>query len=69
MDLALALGGTSSLSLFGCWTDASLGTGPRRRSVLGNISALGPTSGAIQAKATTSTSTSVSSFKAELDVC
>ena len=66
MDLPLVLGGTSPLSLFG-WTDASLGTGPRRRSVLGNISALGPQSGAIQAKATTSTSTSLSSFEAELD--
>jgi hypothetical protein len=66
MDLPLVLGGTSPLSLFG-WTDASLGTGPRRRSVLGNISALGPQSGAIQAKATTSTSTCLSSFEAELD--
>ena len=66
MDLPLVLGGTSPLSLFG-WTDASLGTGPCCRSVLGNISDLGPTSGAIQAKATTSTSTCVSSFEAELD--
>ena len=57
---------TSPLTLFG-WTDASLGTGPRRRSVLGNISALGPNSGAIQAKATTSTATCLSSFEAELD--
>jgi hypothetical protein len=46
MDLPLVLGGTSPLTLCG-WTDASLGTGPRRRSVLGNISALGPNSGAI----------------------
>ena len=66
MGLPLVLGGTSPLSLFG-WTDASLGTGPRRRSVLGNISALGPTSGAIQAKATTSTATCLSCFEAELD--
>ena len=66
MDLPLVLGGTSPLTLFG-WTDASLGTGPRRRSVLGNISALGPNSGAIQAKATTSTATCLSSFEAELD--
>ena len=50
MDLPLVLGGTSPLTLFG-WTDASLGTGPRRRSVLGNISVFGPNSGAVQAKA------------------
>jgi hypothetical protein len=66
MDLPLVLGGTSPLTLFG-WTDASLGTGPRRRSVLGNISTLGPNSGAIQAKATTSTATCLSSFEAKLD--
>ena len=48
MDLPLVLGGTSPLTLFG-WTDASLGTVPRRRSVLGSISAPGPTSVAIQA--------------------
>jgi hypothetical protein len=66
IDLPLVLGGTSPLSLFG-WTDASLGTGPRRRSLLGNISALGPQSGTIQAKATTPTSTCLSSFEAELD--
>jgi hypothetical protein len=66
IDLPLVLGGTSPISLTG-WTDASLGTGPRRRSVLGHITALGPDSGAIQAKATTSTSTCLSSFEAELD--
>jgi hypothetical protein len=66
IDLTLVLGGTAPLCLNG-WTDASLGTGPCRRSVLSNISALDPQSGAIQTKATTSTSTCLSNFEAELD--
>ena len=66
IDLPLVLGGQSPLQLHG-WADASLGTGPRRRSVIGEIAALGPSSGAVHAKATTSTSTCTSSFEAELD--
>jgi hypothetical protein len=66
LDLPLVLGGISPLQLHG-WADASLGTGPRRRSVIGEIATLGPSSGAIHAKATTSTSTCTSSFEAELD--
>ena len=66
IDLPLVLGGISPLQLHG-WADASLGTGPRRRSVIGEIATLGPSSGAIHAKATTSTSTCTSSFEAELD--
>jgi hypothetical protein len=66
IDLPLVLGGLSPPQLHG-WADASLGTGPRRRSVIGEIAALGPASGAVHAKATTSTSTCTSSFEAELD--
>ena len=66
INLPLVLGGQSPLQLHG-WADASLGTGPRRRSVIGEIATLGPSSGAVHAKATTSTSTCTSSFEAELD--
>jgi hypothetical protein len=48
-------------------TDASLATGPRRRSILGSMIAFGLDSGAVHAKATTSESTCLSSFEAELD--
>ena len=65
-DLPLVLGGASAISIDGN-TDASLATGPRRRSILGSMVSLGPASGAVYAKATTSGSTCLSSFEAELD--
>ena len=65
-DLPLVLGGTSPVSIRSN-TDASLATGPRRRSILGSMVALGLDSGAVHAKATTSGSTCLSSFEAELD--
>ena len=48
-------------------TDASLATGPRRRSILGSMVTLGLNSGAVHAQAKTSGSTCLSSFEAELD--
>ena len=65
-DLPLVLGGTSPISILSN-TDASLATGPRRRSILGSMVTLGLNSGAVHAKATTSGSTCLSSFEAELD--
>ena len=65
-DIPLVLGGTSPISIRSN-TDASLATGPRRRSILGSMVALGLDSGAVHAKATTSGSTCLSSFEAELD--
>ena len=66
IHLPLVLGGGSPPSIH-AYTDASLATGPRRRSVLGSLVTLGPQSGAVHAKATTSGSTCLSSFEAELD--
>ena len=65
-NIPLVLGGTSPVSIRSN-TDASLATGPRRRSILGSMVALGLDSGAVHAKATTSGSTCLSSFEAELD--
>jgi hypothetical protein len=67
VKLPLVLGGLNPPPQLHGWADASLGTGPRRRSMIGEIAALGPSSGAVHAKATTSTSTCTSSFEAELD--
>lgn len=68
VDVPLVLGGTGK---FGVQTesDASLGTGPKGRSVLGQITRLGDGAGAVTAKATASTLTHCSSFEAELDAC
>ena len=65
-DLPLVLGGTSPVSIWSN-TDASLAKRPRRRSILGSMVALGLDSGVVHAKATTSGSTCLSSFEAELD--
>ncbi len=65
-NIPLVLGGTSPVSIRSN-TDASLATGPRRRSILGSMVALGLDSGAVHAKATTSGSACLSSFEAELD--
>jgi len=58
--------GTTPVSILAN-TDASLATGPRRRSITGKMIALGLNSGAVHAKASTSGSTCLSSFEAELD--
>jgi hypothetical protein len=64
--IPLVLGGTSAVSIRSN-TDASLATGPRHRSILGFMVALGLNSGAVHTKATTSGSTCLSSFEAKLD--
>ena len=65
-DIPLVLGGSSPVSIRSNTDDASLATGPRRRSILGSMVALGLDSGAVHAKATTSGSTCLSSFEAEM---
>jgi hypothetical protein len=66
-NIPLVLGGDTSPVSIRSNTDASLATGPHRRSILGFMVALGLDSGAVHAKATTSGSTYLSSFEAELD--
>eukprot|EP01034_Spumella_vulgaris_P020585 gene20585-26386_t len=59
-------GGSSKLQVT-AYTDASLGTAAKGRSVLGHLVKLNAESGAIHAKATASQSVHLSSFEAELD--
>ena len=49
------------------YTDASLGTGPKSKSVLGSIVKLNEDAGAIVSKASAGQCVSLSSFEAELD--
>jgi hypothetical protein len=69
-DLPLVLGGPLSednkIQLTG-YSDASLGTGPKGRSVKAHMFKLGEKAGSIVAKSGTSTSVYTSSFEAELD--
>eukprot|EP01038_Epipyxis_sp_PR26KG_P018206 gene18206-25611_t len=66
--LPLVLGGTEQLQLHG-YTDASLGTGPKSKSILGTIAKLNENAagGAIISKASAGQCVSLSSFEAELD--
>lgn len=68
MDVPLVLGGKGKLGVV-TESDASLGTAPKGRSVLGQITRLGEGAGAVTAKTTASTLTHCSSFEAELDAC
>lgn len=68
VDVPLVLGGKGKLGVL-TESDASLGTAPKGRSVLGQITRLGVGAGAVTAKATASTLTHCSSFEAELDAC
>lgn len=67
-DVPLVLGGKGKLGVL-TESDASLGTAPKGRSVLGQITRLGEGAGAVTAKTTASTLTHCSSFEAELDAC
>lgn len=64
--LPLVLGGTDPIRIHN-WTDSSLGTAPKRRSVLAHVSKLSSTSGAIAAKCNASSLTHMASFTSELD--
>jgi hypothetical protein len=65
-ELPLVLGGSDELMLNG-YTDASLGTAPKGRSVIGNINKLNPDAGAVTAKCTATSLVHTASFEAELD--
>lgn len=68
-DMPLVLGGKAEMHLTG-YVDASLGTGPKGRSIIGEIYKLNPDAGAICAKSSTSLAVDLSSFEAELEgVC
>jgi hypothetical protein len=66
--LPLVLGSIELLELIG-YSDASLGTGPKSRSIAGQLLKMNSKGGAIFAKAVATTSVRLSSFEAELDAC
>ncbi len=65
-QIPLVLGG-SPLIQINTYTDSSLATGPKRRSISGQLTRLNSNAGAIHAKSHATTSTRMSSFEAELD--
>ena len=66
IDLPLVLGGKYKTQLIS-YTDASLGTGPKGRSIIGSITKLNDYAGAISATSTATTNVYLSSFESELD--
>ena len=66
VNLPLVLGGKYTTSIIS-YTDASLGTGPKGRSIIGSIHKLNEKAGAISASATATTNVYLSSFESELD--
>jgi hypothetical protein len=66
IDIPLVLGGKHKIQIYG-FTDASLGTGPKSRSITAEIIALNEFAGAIYAKSTASQIIALSSFECELD--
>ena len=65
-DLPLVLGGSSELQIT-AYTDASVGTAAKGRSVIGHLVKLNASAGAIYAKSTATQGVHLSSFEAELD--
>ena len=65
-ELPLVLGGTSEVNTV-TYTDASLGTGPKGRSVIGNMTKLNERAGAVSAHSKATNVVFTSSFEAELD--
>ena len=65
-DLPLVLGGSSEL-IATTYTDASLGTAPRGRSVVSNMTKLNDKAGAVSAQTKATNVVFISSFKTELD--
>jgi hypothetical protein len=66
INIPLVLGGKHKIQING-FTDASLGTGPKSRSITAEIIALNEFAGAIYAKSTASQIVALSSFECELD--
>jgi hypothetical protein len=65
-DLPLVLGGNYDLDMH-IYTDASLGTGPKGRSVVSSFARLNKVAGAVSAKTEATKTVFTSSFEAELD--
>ncbi|CAM9944435.1 unnamed protein product [Sphacelaria rigidula] len=68
IDIPLVLGGSDDVGIIGS-TDASLGTGPKGRSISAVFMRLGDKSGGVIAKSNAGHTVSLSSFEAELDAC
>ena len=68
IDIPLVLGGNDDVGIIGA-TDASLGTGPKGRSISSVFMRLGSKSGGVIAKSNAGHTVSLSSFEAELDAC
>lgn len=66
VDLPLVLGGKYKTAIIS-YTDASLGTGPKGRSITGSIHKLNEKAGAISATTSATTNVYLSSFESELD--
>ena len=66
VDIPLVLGGSDSIGIH-TYTDASLGTAPKGRSVIANLTKLSPKAGAINAKTSATTNVYLASFESELD--
>ena len=65
-DLPLVLGGSTEVNAV-TFSDASLGTGPKGRSVLGNLTKLNEKAGAVSANSKATNVVFTSSFEVELD--
>lgn len=68
IDVPLVLGGTEDVGVIAA-SDASLGTGPKGRSISAVFVRLGKTAGGVMAKSKAGQCVSLSSFEAELDAC
>jgi len=66
--IPLVLGGKDGIEVI-THCDSSLGTGPRGRSIIGNMTQLGSRSGAIQATSKCTMYTYISIFEGEMDAC
>ena len=66
LEVPLVLGGPDPIRIIG-YTDASLGTGPKARSITGHLIKLGESAGAIAAKSSATHTVRLSSFESELD--
>ena len=66
IEIPLVLGGPTPIRPV-CYTDSSLGTGPKRRSISGCLVKLHPASGAIFATAKATVGNRLSTFESELD--
>jgi hypothetical protein len=65
-DIFLVLGGTHLITIH-TYTDSSLGTGPKGRSISGQMTKLNLVAGAINAKSSASTLVRMSSFTSDLE--